>query len=243
MINTSQSTRHNDEVAMLIAEVGPLNGQRWSLGESFLIGRDGSCNLVISDRQVSRHHARITCELDGIYLEDLNSKNGTHLNGQPAFEKVMLRDGDSIQIALVQTLTFVSSDATVPLNQREAEMKKQLLMGNEAAPVGRLRLDSRAHRVWVYNEGRECEIIPPLSASQFKLLERLYQAPSQVISRHDLATVVWGEKEAYNISEQALDALVRRLRERIDEIDGDNTYIVTVRGHGLRLDNPSRSIG
>jgi DNA-binding winged helix-turn-helix (wHTH) protein len=41
------------------------------------------------------------------------------------------------------------------------------------------------------------------------------------------------------VSEQALDALIRRLRDRLAAIDPTHTYVVTVRGHGLRLDNPS----
>ncbi len=41
-----------------------------------------------------------------------------------------------------------------------------------------------------------------------------------------------------DISEQALDALVRRLRDRIAHVDSSHEYIVTVRGHGLRLENP-----
>jgi DNA-binding response OmpR family regulator len=47
---------------------------------------------------------------------------------------------------------------------------------------------------------------------------------------------VWGEEQAYDVSNQALDALVRRLRDRLAELDEHN-FIVTVRGHGLRLDN------
>jgi DNA-binding response OmpR family regulator len=47
---------------------------------------------------------------------------------------------------------------------------------------------------------------------------------------------VWG-KETPWVTEQAFDALVRRLRERINQIDPDYDYIVTVRGHGLRLVN------
>ncbi len=39
------------------------------------------------------------------------------------------------------------------------------------------------------------------------------------------------------ISEQAIDALVRRLRDRIAAMDPDHAYIVTVRGHGFRLEN------
>ena len=41
------------------------------------------------------------------------------------------------------------------------------------------------------------------------------------------------------VSEQAIDALVRRLRDRLAEVDGSHQYIVTVRGHGFKLDNPS----
>ena len=49
---------------------------------------------------------------------------------------------------------------------------------------------------------------------------------------------VWGEDDAIGVSEQAVDALVRRLRDRLASIDSSHAYIVTVRGHGLRLDNP-----
>ena len=42
----------------------------------------------------------------------------------------------------------------------------------------------------------------------------------------------------YRIPEQALDALIRRLRDRLASVDPSHTYIITVRGHGLRLDNP-----
>ncbi len=38
------------------------------------------------------------------------------------------------------------------------------------------------------------------------------------------------------VSEQAIDALVRRLRDRIAELDPKHQYIITVRGHGFRLD-------
>jgi DNA-binding response OmpR family regulator len=39
------------------------------------------------------------------------------------------------------------------------------------------------------------------------------------------------------VSEQAIDALVRRLRDRLAELDPDHRYVVTVRGHGFRLEN------
>jgi hypothetical protein len=227
------SDKHNDEVAMLLAQTGPLNGQRFALRDMFVIGRDGSCDIVVSDRQISRKHARFSISPDGVYMEDLGSKNGTHVNGNLIQRTTLLSDGDIIQVALVQKFIFLSSDATVPLELQETEIRMPA-----ALPAGRLRLDKKSHRVWIFGDQNEQEILPPLSASQFRLLEKLYESQGQVVSRRELAIVVWGEKEAYNISEQALDALVRRLRDRITEIDPQRSYINTVRGHGLRLDNP-----
>ena len=59
----------------------------------------------------------------------------------------------------------------------------------------------------------------------------------EVVSRDTIVETVWPEEEAMGISEQAIDALVRRLRDRISAVDPDHAYIVTVRGHGFRLDN------
>jgi DNA-binding response OmpR family regulator len=51
-------------------------------------------------------------------------------------------------------------------------------------------------------------------------------------------TDAWGEEQAIGVSDQALDALLRRLRDRIAAIDPAHPYIITVRGHGIRMENP-----
>jgi hypothetical protein len=230
--------KYSDEVPFLVAQAGPLNGQRWALRESVLIGREPDCDIVISDRQVSRHHARFTLSTRGVYLEDLGSKNGTHHNGRPVSESIFLQDGDVIQIALAQRFVFLSSDSTIPLENLPAELV-------EGAPEkGRLRLEKKSRQVWISvlkNDGssKEEEILPPLSVSQFRLLETLYENQGRVVTRPDLVAAVWGEGQAFDISEQALDALVRRLRDRIARVDPTHEYIVTVRGHGLRLEIPT----
>ena len=81
-------------------------------------------------------------------------------------------------------------------------------------------------------------MVPPLSVSQFRLLEILYEHQGRVVARQDLIADVWGKRQAVEVSEQALDALVRRLRDRLASVDRTHAFIVTVRGHGLRLDNP-----
>ncbi len=210
------------EPPLLIAKTGPLKGQRWTLSKPLLIGRETTCEIVVTDRMVSRFHARITPTPDGMLLEDLDSKNGTHRNGDPVYGKVILEDGDTVQIALAQQFLFLMSDATVPLNEDEL-------------PAGRMRLDIRSRSVWVDDQLIE----PPLSALQFHVLRFLYENQGQVVDRRELITNVWGEEQAIGVSDQALDALLRRLRDRISTIDPAHPYIMTVRGHGIRLENPS----
>jgi hypothetical protein len=210
---------------VIIGQTGPLIGQRWIVNQTVVIGRDPACEVVIQDRQVSRFHARLTSEKNGVTLEDLGSKNGTFHNGLRLSEPVYLQDGDSVQIALIQHFTFLSSDATIPLESG--------LHPVEEFPF-RIHLDVRSRRVWV----RQRELIPPLSVQQFTLLHELYEKRDQVVSRQDLVEAIWGSEEAEGVSEQAVDALVRRLRDRLSALDPETPYIVTVRGHGLRLDNP-----
>jgi len=213
------------ELPLLIGQKGPLNGQRWIIGSEMTIGRDPECDIIITDRQVSRFHARLISSPGNIEIEDLNSKNGTYCNGNPVVEKEALQDGFVIQIALVQEFVFLSSDATMPL-----EIMDFPILQEESS----LRIDKKSRRVWIQGE----ELIPSLSAQQYKLLKILYDAKERVVARQEIITSVWGEKEAMGVSDQALDALVRRLRDRIRELDVNHEYIVTVRGHGLRLDNP-----
>lgn len=219
--------RAGAELPVLIGQSGPLNGQRWTVSQDLVVGRDESCNIVISDRQVSRFHARFSSTADGVLLEDLGSKNGTYCNGQRLEgEPVLLSDGDLVQVSLVQHFVFLSSDATMPLDA-EAPVEK-------TGSKSRLFLDIRSRRVWVQNK----EVLPPLSVPQFRLLQALYDQQGRVVERADLINLIWGEDESAGVSEQAFDALVRRLRDRLALIDSTHMYIVTVRGHGLRLDNP-----
>ncbi len=210
------------ESPLLIAQTGPLKGQRWTVTKPLLIGRESSCEIVVADRMVSRFHARISPNESGITLEDLGSKNGTHCNGIPVLEQITLQDGDILQIALAQQFIFITSDATLPLQDSE-QLK------------GKLQLDERSRQVWV--DGNLID--PPLSALQFHILQILYKNQGQVVSRRELVDEAWGEEQAIGVSDQALDALLRRLRDRISETDPTQQYIVTLRGHGLRLDNPS----
>jgi hypothetical protein len=211
------------DTAMLLVVEGPVPGKRIYMDQPvLLVGRDDLCDLVIADRQVSRHHASISREDDHYVLRDLGSKNGTFLNGQEMDGPQALQDGDEIQIAYCCKLTFVGADATAPVVLEEQERG--------------LRLDLESKRVWVAGQ----ELDPPLSLAQYRLLALLYQEPGRVYSRDEVVEAVWPEDDREGISEQAIDALARRLRERLAEADPATQYVVTVRGHGFRLENAAK---
>jgi hypothetical protein len=209
------------DMPMLIVKEGQLEGTSWVLDRDVLtIGRGADCDITLPERQVSRHHARIERRNRGYLLIDLGSKNGTFVNGHEINQPHSLQDGDEIQIALYLKLSFVGAEATVPLSF-------------EGAAGGPVRLDKGTRRVWIRGQ----ELTPPLSPAQYRLLELLVDADGQVVSRDEVVNTVWPDDVIDGVSEQAIDALVRRLRDRLAEITPDQQYILTVRGHGFRLDN------
>lgn len=65
--------------------------------DGLLLGRTSACDVVVRDGKASRRHARLIVEAGVVEIEDLDSSNGTLLNGKPVTRR-MLRDGDRIDI-------------------------------------------------------------------------------------------------------------------------------------------------
>ena len=82
---------------------GPGRQENVSIAEKglpFTVGRDGENKLHIRSAAVSRFHAVLSTEQGGHYVQDMDSTNGTFLNGKPV-RKAEIRPGDKITIANV----------------------------------------------------------------------------------------------------------------------------------------------
>lgn len=79
--------------------------------ERITIGRRPHNDIVIEDLAISGEHAVIVTHADGSFLEDLNSTNGTQVNGQPV-RKHFLQDGDVIELAQFRAkyVSLISSE-------------------------------------------------------------------------------------------------------------------------------------
>lgn len=101
----------------LVMRTGPNPGETFSLTENEIyIGRDVNNDIVVSDQEVSRKHARLVMQAGGYVLEDLGSTNGTYVNGQRLMGPHVLRPGETIMLGENVSLvleTVYDADATM----------------------------------------------------------------------------------------------------------------------------------
>jgi adenylate cyclase len=90
----------------------------FSSGE-VVIGRSPDCQVVLKDFGISRQHARLLVDDDGVRIQDLKSKNGTSVNGTTVMEAV-LQDGDRILLGKFQLVFGRSLEGKVELSEDHA---------------------------------------------------------------------------------------------------------------------------
>lgn len=103
----------------LVVRQGPNTGQTYELAKNDLsIGRDITNDIVINDAEVSRRHARLTLEGDRYKIEDLNSTNGTYIDGQRLIGPHVLATGEIIMfgdnVGVVFEGELAMTDETAP---------------------------------------------------------------------------------------------------------------------------------
>ena len=209
------------EQALLIWREGDLIKDQWVLQDTdqeITVGRSTECTISIPIRWISRVHAVLRRERGQFTLEDAGSKNGVFVNGQRVIKPHPLNDGDIIQLAPGLELIYVDSEATAPLPGQRG--------------LG-LQVDQEERQIYVHGQ----LLTPPLSNQQYQLLTKLSEQPGRVYSRDEIIEAAWPGESAEGVTDDAIDALVRRLRQRLAEIDPEHNFIVTVRGYGFRLDN------
>ena len=178
-----------------------------------VLGRAADCDVVVEGKLISRHHARL-CKVGQSYvLEDLGSQNGTSVNGQRISGEHALHDRDHIALGGVGKLIFTDSDSTSTLPLPSVEG---------------IWLDASSQDVWVNGQ----RLNPRVSPAQFKLLQVLSERKDQICTRTEIVSSVW-PNIAEGVSDEALDALIKRVRARLNEVANGEKYLTTLRGRGL----------
>ncbi|NOY93562.1 MAG: FHA domain-containing protein, partial [Deltaproteobacteria bacterium] len=125
------SSRRTTRARLVVVE-GPGVGRRFEVRDAVVIGRSDEADWVLEDVVISRRHARIVPDTDGGYsVEDLGSRNGTLLNGDPVARR-RLRFGDRIRLGRRTELLYTCSD---PQEERAFEAQKMEALGRLGAGV------------------------------------------------------------------------------------------------------------
>ncbi|HEX5587808.1 MAG TPA: FHA domain-containing protein [Acidimicrobiia bacterium] len=93
----TEKTRGRTPSKIRVLEPAARRGETFVLTDELTIGRGGGCGIVLDDGFVSQVHARLYLRDGNAYVEDLGSRNGTLVNGQPLQGALQLRRGDRVQ--------------------------------------------------------------------------------------------------------------------------------------------------
>jgi predicted component of type VI protein secretion system len=133
----------------LVIRSGVDVGKEYILDKNeFIVGREQTADIIVSDPEISRRHARVFFQNNGYIIEDLGSTNGTFVNGQKISGPYLLRPGEVVNFgehvsALFESVqvdpnaTVVSSAAAPKAPIAGAPAKAPLYTPPPAEPAAR----------------------------------------------------------------------------------------------------------
>jgi pSer/pThr/pTyr-binding forkhead associated (FHA) protein len=99
---------------------GPGSGETIPLlGPAVTLGRDPTCDLVMSDPEVSRYHLRLYASANGYLIEDLGSTNGTFVNDVALGDTRLLAPDDMIRLGTMVQLQYLVREEQVELGDED----------------------------------------------------------------------------------------------------------------------------
>lgn len=197
-------------MAILVVVRGSSVGHRYFIEASgLLIGRQFDAEVYLDSLAVSRYHARLLNQSETIYIEDLQSSNGTFVNGHRINGKVRLLDGDLIEIGPYDfriTLNNQFNETQQVIRARvEAHPSNITLFANNAATKLERMLQI------AQDLGRNLEVDPLLTRLLEHLLVLFPQADRGIV-------LICDEKQF----------IARAQRRRLGDVSSDYGYSKTI---------------
>lgn len=91
---------------------GPWANKVYPLRGKVVVGRVAGSQIQLEDESVSRRHAELETTTEGIVLRDLQSANGTTVNGEPVEDELVLQPGDIVSFGMIE-LAYEEGDIEV----------------------------------------------------------------------------------------------------------------------------------
>ena len=99
--------KEEDMANQLVMKTGPAPGKIYKLDKTEIaIGREPGSEVFVDDVEVSRQHAHLVSQFGDYVLEDLDSTNGTFVNGQRITGQRILQPGDTVLLGENISLSY-----------------------------------------------------------------------------------------------------------------------------------------
>ncbi|OIG53532.1 MULTISPECIES: FHA domain-containing protein [Acinetobacter] len=147
----------------LQAITGEFTGQEISIDRDMLVGRHQDADLLLQAAEISRRHAALLLKDQLLWVQDLNSSNGTFINDIRIEQEKQLHDGDIVQFASFKFSVLASAQENNDLPEIEAE-PVQAAPAQDLSDQGMPSLAERAAEVEVRHDGMPQNISIPKPA-------------------------------------------------------------------------------
>lgn len=147
----------------LQAITGEFTGQEISIDRDMLVGRHQDADLLLQAAEISRRHAALLLKDQLLWVQDLNSSNGTFINDIRIEQEKQLHDGDIVQFASFKFSVLAPAQENNDLPEIEAE-PVQAAPAQDLSDQGMPSLAERAAEVEVRHDGMPQNISIPKPA-------------------------------------------------------------------------------
>ncbi len=223
-------------MAFLVVEKGISTdlGRKYLLGDgTVLIGRksgENSPEILLNDEFISRRHAEIAFESSGYKIRDLNSTNGTELDGKRITpgEFYSLKDNQTIGLGinsgLVRVLLRFKESIIVPTTRLES---------TNISGQSTLKWISIGEKLGeIYVDGEPINF----PKKEYDFIVCLCKRAGKVCTRDELIIEVWPEVlDSAGVSDAAIDQLVHRIRLKIEGNPSHPERLINRKGFGYLL--------
>lgn len=206
-------------------------------------GRSSTRDIVIDLPQVSRRHAEIIYHDEAYFASDLESSNGTLVNGErlrPG-NKMALSHGDLLSFADDQvTLLFQETwdsahlGRSTPVSPDVGSEDTATISSARIAVHTALSIDSDSRELRI-NDG---QLLHYLSSGEFDLLTVLFERRGTAVAYEELVAALYPEPINPDAAIEEIDIRIRQLRTRLELIPTNPRLIVTLPAYGYILVGP-----
>lgn len=184
----------------LQAITGEITGQEISVDRDMLVGRHQDADVLLQAAEISRRHAALLLKDQLLWVQDLNSSNGTFINDIRIEQEKQLHDGDIVQFASFKFSVLAPAKEILDLPEIEAEPVQTAASTPDLSDQGMPSLAERAAETEVRRDGMPQNVSIPKPAPIPEGVDVNVKQPSPIAFEEPVSRVAEEKEQQKNAS-------------------------------------------